>query len=51
MNTVSNMTVVCILAILVVAISSGRYGMIQVNAQKFQGENRRGTARPNSTWL
>ena len=33
MNTVSKMTVVCILAVLVVVISSGRYSIIQVNAQ------------------
>lgn len=33
MNTVSKMTVVCIIAVLVVAISSGRYSMIPVNAQ------------------
>jgi len=32
MNTVSNMTVVCILAILVVVISSDSYRMIQINA-------------------
>ena len=30
MNTVSKTTVVCILAILVVVISSGRYSMVQV---------------------
>ena len=34
MNTVSKMTVGCILAILVVVISSGSYSMIQVNAQQ-----------------
>ena len=35
MNTVSKVTVACILAILVVVISSGyRYNMIQVNAQQ-----------------
>jgi len=33
MNTISKMTVVCILAVLVVVISSSRYNMIQVNAQ------------------
>ena len=33
MNTISKMTVVCILAVLVMVISSGRYSMIQVNAQ------------------
>jgi hypothetical protein len=32
MNTVSKMTVVCILAILVVVISSVSYSMIRVNA-------------------
>jgi len=32
MNTVSKMTVVCILAVLVMIISSSRYSMIQVNA-------------------
>ena len=32
MNTVFKMTVVCILAVLVVIISSSRYSMIQVNA-------------------
>jgi hypothetical protein len=32
MNTVSKMTVVCILAVLVVIVSSSRYSMIQVNA-------------------
>ena len=34
MNAVSKMTVGCILAILVVVISSGSYSMIQVNAQQ-----------------
>jgi hypothetical protein len=33
MNTISKMTVVCILAVLVMVISSGTYSMIQVNAQ------------------
>ena len=34
MNTVSKKTIVCILAVLVVVISLGRYSMIQVNAEK-----------------
>ena len=38
MNTVSKMTVGCILAILVVVISSGSCSMIQVNAQNVQGQ-------------
>ncbi|MGC2573386.1 MAG: hypothetical protein WA364_17870 [Candidatus Nitrosopolaris sp.] len=36
MNTVSKTTVVCILAMLVMVISSGRYSMVQVNAQSTQ---------------
>lgn len=38
MSTEFTMTVGCILAILVVLISSGSYSMIQVNAQKVQGQ-------------
>ena len=33
MNTVFKMTAVCILAVLIVVISSSRYNMIQVKAQ------------------
>jgi hypothetical protein len=38
MSTEYAMTVGCILAILVLLISSGSYSMIQVNAQKVQGQ-------------
>lgn len=36
MNRVSSMTVACILTILVVVVSSGKYSTIQVNAQSNQ---------------
>ena len=51
MNTISKMTAVCILAVLVVVISSSRYGMIKVNAQEepqFQNNTNDPCAQPPS---